>query len=232
MKKILNGKFLLAIIAIGILAFAAMSIFDYGRYSAGFDQFAENKQQQQLKDKVNRLEAQVADLRMLTVKFKSAKKVDQFANDAVKEILEKSETASQQLREELQFYRTIVNPSRGRQGMHVHDFKLTQDQDGNYHYNLTVIHIQGHQKHHRQSDGKILITVEGLQAGVIKKLDFANISTKKRSSIRYRLKYFAHFVGKLSLPSDFKPQSIEIKIVPRQKTIAGDSRKIKWPVGI
>jgi len=208
-----------------------MSVFDYGRFRAGFDQFAENKEQRQLKEKIEQLESQLADFRARTARLESAKKVDKYANDAVKKILEKAELESQEMREELQFYRTIVSPSKGRQGMHIHDFKLTQDQDGNYNYSLTATHIQGHKKHHRQTDGKIYISVEGLQAGRVKKLDFANMSTKKRSSIRYRFKYFAHFEGRLNLPKDFKPQTIEIDIVPRQKTITGDSRKIKWPVG-
>lgn len=220
------------VIIMALLAYATLSIFNYGQFRAGFDQVAENKQKRVLKDQIDRLELQLADFRARTARLESAKKVDQYANDAVKELLEKAASGSQELREELQFYRTIVSPSKGRQGMHIHDFDLTQDQKGDYNYSLTVTHIQGHRKHHRQSDGKIFISVEGLQAGLVKKLDFANISTKKRTSIKYRFKYFAQFEGKLKLPEGFKPQTIEIDIVPRQKAITGDNRKIKWPVGI
>jgi len=231
MNKSFNWKLALLVTTIVvIIAYAIVSIFDYGRFRAGFDQFAENKHQQELEDKIERLEEQLADFRARTARLESAKKVDQHAKDAVKDILEQAEAESQELKEELEFYRTIVSPSKGRQGMHIHDFNLTQDQDGHYHYNLTATHIQGHRKHHRQSDGKITISVEGTQNGVVKKLDFANISTKKRSSIRYRFKYFSHFDGKINLPEGFKPQIIEIDIIPRQKTITGDSRKIKWPV--
>jgi hypothetical protein len=64
---------------------------------------------------------------------------------------------------------------------------------------------------------------------VNKKLNFATISTEKKSRIRYRFKYFARFEGGLKLPVNFKPESIVIQVVPRQKNIKGDTRKIKWP---
>ena len=220
-----------AIVIVAIVGYAIVSIYNYGQYSAGFDLITEKKKRLAQEQTIERLETQVSDYRARIARFESAKKVDQYANDAVKEILAKKETESQELKEELQFYRTIVSPSKGRQGMHIHDFQLTQGQKGNYNYSLTVLHIQGPRKHHRQSDGKISMSVEGLQDGVTKKLKFANISTKKRSSIKYRIKYFALFEGELQLPADFKPETIEIEVTPRQKTITGDSKKIKWPVG-
>jgi len=233
MNNTVNWKLALSIfVLISVVSYALWSIYNYGRYRAGFDRIAEKKERRVLQQTIEKLEDQIADYRARVVRFESSKKVDQYAKDAVEETLARNEAESQELREELEFYRTIVSPSKGRQGMHIHDFQLTQGLKGGYNYSLTVIHIQGPRKHHRQSDGKIKMSVEGKQSGVVKKLGFANISSKKRSSIRYRFKYFAHFEGKLSLPKDFRPQTVEIEIIPRQKSITGDSKKIKWPVGV
>jgi hypothetical protein len=92
------------------------------------------------------------------------------------------------------------------------------------------VHIQGPNKHHRSSDGAVLLSVEGEQAGVYKKLKFASINAAKKSRIKYEVKYFARFDGAIKLPKNFKPSSIEIKVIPRQKNIKGDIRKIKWPI--
>ncbi len=212
-----------------ILAFGAWTIFDYGRYRAGFDRAEAGKRESNYKQRIEELEGQVADFRSRVAHLESSKKVDGYANQAVKDSLAEMESENTVLREELQFYRQIVSPSKGRQGMHIHDFSITQRSKGHYNYSLMLIHIQGPKKHHRESDGEVRISVHGEQGGVNKKLAFATISTEKKSRIRYRFKYFARFKGGLKLPLNFKPKSIEVQVVPRQKNIKGDNRKIKWP---
>jgi hypothetical protein len=181
------------------------------------------------RENTHRLEQQLSEFRSRVARLESAKKVDVYANLAIKDALAKMESENQVIREELQFYRRIVSPSKGRQGIHIHDFSVTQSLKGDYSYRLTLIHIQGPKKHHRESDGEIKLYVEGEQAGVNKKLDFATVSTAKKSKIRYRFKYFARYEGGLTIPKGFKPSLVEIRVVPRQKNIKGDTRKIKWP---
>ena len=212
-----------------MLGLVVWTIFDYGRYRAGFDRTDVLKRENKHQENISRLETQVAEFRTRLSQLESAKKVDVYANQAIKESLAEMEAQNQVLTEELQFYRRIVSPSKGRQGMHIHDFNLTRTLSGVYNYRLTLVHIQGPKKHHRSSDGEVILSVEGEQAGVNKKLSFASISTAKKSRIKYRVKYFARFDGGIKLPKDFKPSSIEIKVIPRQKNIKGDVRKIKWP---
>lgn len=225
-----NWKFfVLPVLVMLVLGFISWTIFDYGRYRAGFDTTAMKQREALQQENIDKLEEQLSDFRSRVARLKSAKDVDEYANQAVKDTLAKMESENQVLREELQFYRGIVSPSKGRQGMHIHDFSMTQSLKGDYSYTLTLIHIQGPNKHHRESDGDIVLSIEGQQAGVNKKLDFATVSTKKRSRIRYRFKYFAKYEGGLRLPKGFKPSFIEIEVKPRQKNIKGDTRKIKWP---
>ncbi len=221
--------FILPATILSILAFGAWTVFDYGRYRAGFDNASAMKVQRELGDEINDLQGQLSDYRSRLARLESSRKVDSYANTAVKGTLAKMEEKYQELREELQFYRAIVSPDNGREGLHIHDFTIMQRQTGEYNYNLTLVHIQGTRKHHRESSGVVHISVEGLQGGIKKKLEYANINTKKRSKIRYRFKYFARLEGGIKLPKGFTPQSIEIQVIPRQKKVKGDTRKIKWP---
>jgi hypothetical protein len=218
-----------SVFILALLAAAAWSIFDYGRYQAGFSLTEYQKRETAHKENTRQLEKMVDELKSEIVKLQSANQVDLYANQAVKDNLKKMEAEIQVLREELQFYRRIVSPSKGRQGIHIHDFSITQNVDGNYSYRLTLIHIQGTKKHHRESDGNIALSVEGKQGGVNKTLNFASISAEKKSRIRYRFKYFARYEGQLVLPKKFTPLAIEVTVVPRQKNIKGDSKKIEWP---
>ena len=229
MKKTIWTYIWGAVFALILLSVAAWSIFDYGRYRAGFNKSEYKKREITHKEYTERLEKMVNELKSDVAKLESANQVDVYANQAVKENLKEMEAEIQVLREELQFYRRIVSPSTGKQGIHIHDFNLTQNIDGIYSYRVTLIHIQGTKKHHRESDGNIVLSVEGKQGGVNKTLNFASINAEKRSRIRYKFKYFARFEGQLVLPKNFTPVAIEVEVVPRQKNIKGDSKKIKWP---
>jgi len=223
----------LIILPLSILAlilYAAWAVYDYGQYRAGFDQARESAKLRKAEKTNSDLQARLSDFRTRVAQLESVRKVDEYAIQAVKDNLVKMELRFQALREELQFYRTIVSPSKGREGLHIHDFKLTQNQKDDYNYNLTVIHIQGTRKHHRESYGEIRISIQGQQGGVSKKLGFMDVSTAKRSKIRYRFKYFSRFKGGLKLPKGFVPKLIEIQVVPRQKNIKGDIKTIKWPI--
>lgn len=220
----------LPVLLLVILGFIVWTIFDYGRYRAGYDIDEVVKREKNHQKNISRLETQLAEFRTRLSQLDSAKKVDVYASMAVKKSLSEMEAQNQVLTEELQFYRRILSPSQDRQGMYIHDFNLTQTFAGDYIYHLTLVHIQGPNKHHRSSDGTVLLTVEGEQDGVYKKLNFASVSTAKKSRIKYQVKYFARFDGGITLPKDFQPHSIEIKVIPRQKNIKGDTRKIKWPI--
>ena len=222
---------ILPLLVLSLLAYVAWSIYGYGQYRAGFDQAMEQARFKKIQQENEVLQEKLSAFRNRIAQLESVRKVDRYAIVAVKDNLAKMESRFQALREELQFYRTIVSPGKGQEGLHIHDFRLTQGAKGVYNYNLTVIHIQGTRKHHRESYGEIRLSVQGQQAGVSKKLEYADINTAKRSRIRYRFKYFARFKGGLKLPKGFVPQQIEIQVIPRQKNIKGDSKIIKWPVG-
>jgi len=222
-------RIVILLVILGLLGFTVWGIFDYGRYRAGFDRADYKQEMDILENRINVLEKNLAESRARTAFLESGKKVDAFATAAVKDTLTQMESEHQELTEELQFYRTIVKPNKSKQGLHIHDFTLTKNEKGDYNYDLTLIHIQGPKKHHRETDGEIRMSVEGFQDGVVKKLDFASINARKRAKIRYRFKYFAHYDGVLKLPDNFKPQLIDIKVIPRQKKTGGDSRQVKWP---
>ena len=113
-----------SVFILALLAAAAWSIFDYGRYQAGFSLTEYQKRETAHKENTRQLEKMVDELKSEIVKLQSANQVDLYANQAVKDNLKKMEAEIQVLREELQFYRRIVSPSKGRQGIHIHDLVL------------------------------------------------------------------------------------------------------------
>lgn len=206
-------------------------IYDYGRYQAGFDVVGSEQDAVKLSQQVSQLQQQLADSRAEKVRLESAQKVDSHANNLVRTNLKKLQQEILELREELQFYRSIVSPTRGQPGVNIHNFKINQsEKDRQYHYNLTLIHIQGQQKHHRRAKGVVKLTIEGEQDGVKKTLTLKQVAVPKSKSMKFSFKYFRRFEGSLVLPEGFMPQGVVVQVIPSSKKIDGDKKNIEWPV--
>jgi hypothetical protein len=222
-------KVLISAIVISLLA-AAWIIFDYGRYRAGFDRLTVQEETKKLQNTVDELNQEVIEQREKIARLESAKQVDSHANTEVRENLETLQQEILELREELQFYRSIVSPGKGRPGIHIHNFKISPGEEENsYYYNFTLIHIQGPKKHHRQASGVVNLYIEGLHNGLNRKLALDELTKPKKKNVKYLFKYFARFEGKLFLPKEFQPQNVVLETVNKSKKIEGDEKTIKWP---
>lgn len=206
-------------------------IYDYGRYQAGFDVVDSEQEANQLSQQVDQLQQQLVKLREETVRLESAQTVDSHANSVVRDNLGNLQQEIMELREELQFYRSIVSPTKGQPGVNIHNFKINQgEKDREYHYNLTLIHIQGQKKHHRQASGVVNLSIEGEQDGAQKSLTLKQVAEPKKSArMKFSFKYFRRFEGSIILPVGFIPQGVVVQVVPSSKKIDGDKKKIEWP---
>ena len=222
------------VLAAGVMMFAVFlgwMTYEYGRYRAGFDKIQVHKDLGVYKEQLRNKQQQIETMRDQLARLESAQKVDAYSTKAVKDAMEGLQQENQALREELQFYRGIVSPGLGRAGIHIQNFKLDQgDQEGQYRFKLTLIHIQGLQKHHREASGTVQITITGDQKGVPRKLTQAEILPKQASGIHFRLRYFGRFEGRFVLPSGFSPRMIRIEVKSRNSGITGAEKEVQWPL--
>lgn len=228
-KKYLPVIVVLTVALIVVLVGGKM-IYDYGRYQAGFDVVDSEHEAKLLSQQVSQLQQQLAKSSEEKVRLESAQKVDGHANSAVRDTLRKLQQEILELREELQFYRSIVSPTRGQPGVNIYNFKINQgEQDRQYYYNLTLIHIQGQKKHHRRASGVVNLSIEGEQNGVLKTLALKQVAAPKSGRMKFSFKYFKRFEGSITLPEGFIPQDVVVQVVPSSKKIDGDKKKIEWP---
>lgn len=219
---------------IGIVLVVALvggkMIYDYGRYQAGFDVADSDLEIKELEKQINLLQEDLTDSREGKARLETAKQVDSHANTVVRDTLEKMQQEILELKEELQFYRSIVSPTRGQPGVNIHNFKINQgEQERQYHYNLTLIHIQGEQKHHRRASGVVNLSIEGEQEGAHKTLTLKQVAIPQSNSMKFSFKYFRRFEGSIILPEGFIPRNVVVDVVPSTKKVDGDKKKIEWP---
>lgn len=223
-------KYLPFFIVLVVALIGIRMIYDYGRYQAGFDVASAEKDAIELSEQVSQLQQQLAVSREEKVRLESAQKVDSYANNAIRDDLSRLQQESLELREELQFYRSIVSPTRGQPGVNIHNFKINQgEKERQYHYSLTLVHIQGPQKHHRRAKGVVNLTIEGEQNGAQKILTLKQVTAPRSKSMKFSFKYFRRFEGSMILPKGFNPKAVAVHVVPSTRKIDGDKKKIDWP---
>jgi len=209
----------------------AWLMFDYGHRHAGFDSEQYSRDQSDWDSEQQRLESQISELRAKVARLEIAGEVSKHAALLVRDELAQQQQESQSMREELAFYRGIVSPERGRNGLYIHTVQLVPGkQEREYLYSLTVIHKQGLKKRHRRITGTLDFKLEGKRAGKQVILPLSALQPGRKLPITLTFKYFNRVKGRLVLPAGFEPETVVVTIKPKRKKINGDTKRQPWRV--
>ncbi len=216
------------VIVLGVLALIAggFSLFDYGRYKAGYDSTEVElelvgliAQNAQLAEKIEHLREQKAQLqRAAQIEKQAYSELDNNLKLLQGEILE--------LKAELAFYRGIVSPREAERGLRLQSFSLEPNGRHSYRYKVVLTQVL---KNDRQVRGQVILRVEGLQDGQPKTLDISTLSENSVKELNYRFKYFQKLEGDVRLPEKFRPLRATLQILPRGRRKDMIEKTIDWP---
>ncbi len=134
--------------------------------------------------------------------------IDQITYDEFTRSLNASSGHILQLKEELNFYRSIVSPANNKSGMQIHDFKIDRSEDSPQSaYSLAVIQAL---KHDHEVAGEVHIAIEGVQGEEKMLLDMTSLGTDPGEM---KFKYFQTFNGLFTLPENFQPIRIKVSLI-------------------
>lgn len=213
----------LGAIALGV---AGWSLYDYGRFQAGYDSVQVDKELLELMATVDALHEQIDDLREQKAQLQRATQVERQAYQELDINLKVLQEEILELKEELAFYRGIVSPREASRGLKLQEFSLEPNGLRTYRYTVVLTQVL---KNDKLAKGRVTLTVEGLQAGQPKILDLASLSEKSVKELDFRFKYFQNLEGDLVLPKGFRPLRATAQILPggRHKDVI--EKTIDWP---
>lgn len=201
--------FLLLIAALGI---GGWSLFEYGRYRAGYDQNAARIERADLQAAKRRLAAQVEDLKEQKVVLERTSQIDRQSYTDLQSTLKNLQNEILELKEELAFYRGIVSPRDTAPGLRLQSFRI--DPSGpKRHYRYTVVLTQV-LKNDRVTRGNVRMQIDGMLNGRQKTLSLAEVSEKQIKELDYKFKYFQNIEGEIVLPKGFAPQRVTVQVLP------------------
>lgn len=199
-----------------------------------------NGQEQQLKlqaEKIVRLESQFISARR-------SEKIQQTANEVLREKLGAAETALGESRERLLLYEEILSPESLKRGLDVRHLDIQQlvidslgkklAHDRYYKYHLILTNIRGGNGDPSVS-GTFSLKLIGKKNSKKVTLTLADIMVKTargkggQSGNKFSLKYYQGLEGKIALPEHFVPEQVVVELRPNAKKAGKKvTKKYDW----
>lgn len=215
-------------ILLGLLAISVggWSLFDYGRYKAGYDSNEADLEQLRLVALVDELAGEIDYLREQKAQLERAGQIERKAYNELDTNLKVLQGEILELKEELAFYRGIVSPKDASRGLRLQRFSLEPNGLRSYRYTVVLTQVL---KNDRLVRGRVKLYVEGVQNNQPKTLDLSALSENSVKELNYRFKYFQNLEGDLVLPSGFRPIRATAQILPSGRQQDMIEKTIDWP---
>lgn len=220
-----KSKFVWALIAL-VLLISGWTLFDYGRFLAGYDSRETASEIIGLEQVQEHLGKRIESLREDKAVLKRAAQIERKAYNELETTLKVLQGEILELKEELAFYRGIVSPKDSRFGLYLQNFFLTQDgETRNYRYKVVLTQVL---KNSRLITGKVKLQFDGLLDGESKTLSLKDVTSKAKKDLNYRFKYFQNIEGAVTFPDGFSLLRVIVQILPRGRQRDMIEKTIEW----
>ena len=217
-RGILIGLLVLVLVGLGYL------IYDYGHSRADYDYDGLEEQNSVLEERISQLVIEIEKTRDELVANQSSSEIEKLAYGEVDQSLRNLQSEVLELKEEVAFYRSIVAPRESARGLRIQRFNVVQAAKG-FRYKLVLTQVI---KNSRITRGNVVMHIEGVRKGKSVKLNLTSLSAKSQKQLDFRFKYFQSFEGDLTLPKDFTPSRVHVKVSSNRVTL---EKTFAWPNG-
>lgn len=220
-----KSKFIWGLV-LSVLLISGWTLFDYGRYLAGYDSRDSENEIEGLLQTQEHLEKRIELLREDKAVLQRAAQIERKAYNELDTTLKVLQAEILEHKEELAFYRGIVSPKDSSFGLYLQNFFLTQNGDTrSYRYKVVLTQVL---KNSRLISGKVKLQFDGLLDGSAKVLELKAITAKKVKDLKYRFKYFQNIEGMVEFPEGFKLLRVNVQILPRGRQRDMIEKTIEW----
>jgi len=207
-----KSKFIWGIVFL-VLLISGWTLFDYGRYLAGYDSRDTGNEIDGLLQTQKHLEKRIETLREDKAVLERAAQIERKAYNELDTTLKVLQAEILEHKEELAFYRGIVSPKDSSSGLYLQNFFMNQNgETQSYRYKVVLTQVL---KNSRLISGKVKLKFDGLLEGEPKTLALKAVTAKKVKDLNYRFKYFQNVEGVVEFPEGFSLLRVKVQILPR-----------------
>lgn len=218
----------LGVAATAIAVLAAAYAFHRGRVSAGLDVAEVAIERRELAGKVARLEEENAGLSAKVAELEMARRLDREAYGQVERTLGELQSQLSRQGDDLAFYRSIVSPEDGIQGLRIQRFEIQPGEEAReYLVRLTLIQAM---RHESVAAGLAQVVLHGMQGDKPARYTVGELIGRPRAQLPFSFRYFQTVEQAFTLPEGFEAFEAEVQVrssklrFPLQQSFA-------WKVG-
>ncbi len=215
-----------AIVLLMLLAAAGLAYFFFDRADwcgETTSQTVDMAQIRALEERIDRLEKERDEYREQAAQFERASQIDRQAVSTVQVDLKTLQEERSALRRQVEFLQSLV--SGDVTSLQLVGFKIQASSEQNaYEYALTV---SKRAKERERVQGGLLFAIIGDQAGKTRELGMADLGFEVES-LKMNFQNFQNFKGVFTLPSDFEPETVKVKVEPTGDKFKSFARGFPW----
>lgn len=170
--------------------------------------------------------AQEAALRQQVTNYERGRAVDQLAaQDVQKTIMDLQETIAR-LKEDANFYKTILAPSEQNKGLKVQRWEVEPIRDRRYRYKLVLAQIAENKNF---VEGIAAVNFIGTKRnGEQEIIPLRDMAGTRDLGIQFKFRYFQELTGELLLPDDFLPDKVQVVVQSKGRNATKFEQTFHW----
>jgi len=196
--------------AVLLLAVLLAYAYHRGRVSAGIDAAQVALERRELVARAERLERQNSKLNARVAELEMARKLDREAYGQVERTLGELQSQLSRQADDLAFYKSIVSPADGVQGLRIHRFEVRPGAAPRE-YLLAVTLLQS-MRHESVAAGLVQVVVHGMQGDRPARYSVGELLGRPKAQLPFSFRYFQTVEQAVTLPEGFQPFEAEVQV--------------------
>ncbi len=215
---------LLVLVVLG----SVYGMFEFGRYSAGYDALAAFKQRQELQSVIDANEATISELRAKVAQLESSTVGQTREREEVQRTIGELQAQVARANQELAFFRGIVTQNANSAEVKIQQARMVATAAANK-FRIRVTLVQP-MKPDTVVSGVVILSVDGELDGKPGRADFATLSGGKRREIPFTFRYLENIEEEITVPPGMKPEQLLVEVRSNRRGSAPVQRSYVWSV--
>jgi hypothetical protein len=216
------------ILLVLIVAGSVYGMFEFGRYSAGFDALTALRERATLRAEIAANEATISELRGQVAQLESSTVGQTREREEVQRTIGELQAQVARANQELAFFRGIVTQNANSAEVKIQQARMVATATANK-YRVRVTLVQP-MKPDAVVSGVVVLSVDGELDGKPGRADFATLSGGKRREIPFTFRYLENIEEEITVPPGMKPAQLIVEIRSNRRGTAPIQQTYVWNV--
>jgi hypothetical protein len=222
------GPALLLLVVLVVTGVVAWVAYNQGQRAAGHDAAAIRETERARQEQVDRLQAENRKLHARVAELEMSRQLDRDAYGQVERTLGNLQSQLARQGDDLAFYRSIVAPEDGIQGLRIQRFDALPG-SGPREVLLKLTLVQA-MRHESLVAGLAQVTLAGMQGGRAVSLSVGELLGRPRAQLPFSFRYFQTIEQTVTLPEGFEVFEAQVQ-VRSSKLRVPLQQSFPWKVG-